>query len=161
MNTAHLHLLINHLPIIGSMIGCLVLAYAIWSKSFHTKIASYVILIISSVGAVITYLTGEEAEEVIEKVQGISKNLIDQHEDFSLVALIALIITGVFSLFGLFATIRKIHLSGTIANITLIISIISFGIIARAGYTGGQIRHSEINSSSRTNMQDNEKEDDN
>ena len=39
MSAVHLHLLINHLPIFGSLLGILVLVYGIWVKSEHTKIA--------------------------------------------------------------------------------------------------------------------------
>ncbi len=152
MNTTHIHLFLNHLPIIGSILGGLVLAHALWTKSEMTKIAAYNLLIISSVGAVITYLTGEEAEESIENIQGISKQLIEQHEEFALFALIALIILGVASLLGLIITIRKSSWSKTIATITLFISLISFGLIAKTGYMGGQIRHTELNGN--TTMQD-------
>lgn len=75
MNSAHLHLLINHFPIIGSIIGGFVLGYGIWSKSIQTKIAAYYVLLASTAGAVIAYLTGEGAEEIIENVQGISKEM--------------------------------------------------------------------------------------
>jgi len=145
MNQAYIHLLINHLPIIGSILGGLVLVHGLWTKSNHTKIAAYNILIISTIGAVIAYLTGEGAEEAVEKIQGISKSMISQHEDFALISLIALIILGTTSLIGLFFTLRKSSFSRPIAFIVLFISLISFGLIARTGYLGGQIRHTEIN----------------
>ena len=155
MNSAHLHLLINHFPIIGSIIGCFVLGYGIWSKSIQTKIAAYYVLLASTAGAVIAYLTGEGAEEIIENIQGISKEMLDQHEDFSLISLVVIIILGIFSIIGLFLTIRKSTLSNTVAVITLLTSLVSFGLIARTGYLGGQIRHTEINSAGTNNEQNN------
>ena len=71
MNQTHLHLLITHLPIFGSILGGLVLAHGIWTKSNQTKIAAYNVLIISSIGAVVAYLTGEGAEETVEKIPGV------------------------------------------------------------------------------------------
>ena len=155
MNPAHLHLLINHFPIIGSLIGGFVLGYGIWSKSIQTKIAAYYVLLASTAGAVIAYLTGEGAEEIIENIQGISKEMLDQHEDFSLISLVVIIILGIFSIIGLFLTIRKSTLSNTVAVITLLTSLVSFGLIARTGYLGGQIRHTEINSAGTNNEQNN------
>jgi len=146
MNQAHLHLLIAHLPVFGSIAGGFVLAYGLWTKSNHTKIAAYVLLIISSIGAGISYLTGEAAEETVEKIQGISKIAIDQHEDFSVIVLAALIILGVISLIGLFLTLRKSSLIRVVALGTLVISLVSFALVARLAYLGGQIRHTEINS---------------
>ncbi len=144
MNQTHIHLLVTHLPIFGSILGGLVLAQGLWSKSNQTKIAAYSLFIISAIGAVIAYLTGEGAEETVENIQGVVEATIKQHEEFALYALVSLIILGVASLVGLFLTLRKSTLTRTAAFVILIISLISFGLVARTGYLGGQIRHTEI-----------------
>jgi uncharacterized membrane protein len=146
MDQTHIHLLITHLPIFGSILGGLVLAYGLWKKSSQTKIAAYLLFIISSIGAGIAYLTGEAAEETVENIAGVSKNLIEQHEDFSVIALISLIVLGIASVVGIFLTSRKSKFTRAIAVVILFISLISFGLIAWTGYLGGQIRHTEINS---------------
>ena len=150
MDQVHIHLLITHLPIFGSILGGLVLAHGIWSKSDQTKIAAYNVLIISSIGAAIAYLTGEGAEEAIEDIQGVVKNMIDQHEDFAMFALVGLIAVGVISIVGLLLIIKKSSFANTIAILTLVVSLISFGLVARTGYLGGQIRHTEIGTASPT-----------
>ncbi|MBL0310617.1 MAG: hypothetical protein IPP77_13385 [Bacteroidetes bacterium] len=160
MNQTHIHLLINHLPVFGSILGGLVLAHGLWTKNNQTKVAAYYVLIISSIGAVIAYLTGEAAEEAVENIQGISKTMLDQHEDAAVFALVALIVLGVASLIGLFLTIKKSPFIRTMAFVTLFISLISFGIIARVGYLGGQIRHTELNSATPTQQQEGGQEDD-
>jgi uncharacterized membrane protein len=144
MNQTHVHLLITHLPIFGSILGGLVLAHGIWTKTNQTKIAAYNLLIISSIGACIAYLTGEAAEEIVENIQGVTKSLIHEHEEFATIALISLIILGVSSLIGLLLAWKKSSWSKHVAFIILILSYVSFGIVARTGYLGGQIRHSEI-----------------
>jgi len=146
MNQTHIHLLITHLPIFGSILGGLVLTHALWTKSNPTKVAAYNIFIISAIGAGIAYLTGEAAEETVENIQGVAESIIEEHEDFAVIALISLIILGVSSVVGLFMTLRKSVLTRTLALIILSISLISFGLVARTGYLGGQIRHSEIRS---------------
>lgn len=150
MNQTHIHLLITHLPIFGSILGGLVLAHGLWTKSNQTKIAAYNIFIISAIGAGIAYLTGEAAEDTVENIQGIAKNMIDEHEDFAVFALVSSIILGVASIGGLFLTLRKSALTSTAAIVILFISLISFGLVARTGYLGGQIRHTEINNSATT-----------
>ena len=146
MNQTYLHLIFSHLPIFGSILGGLVLAHALWTKSNQTKIAAYYLLIISSIGAGVSYLTGEGAEETIENLQVVSESIIEKHEDFALYALIGLIILGISSLIGLFVTLKKHSLTRVVAIFTLVLSLISFGLVARTGYLGGQIRHSEIRS---------------
>ena len=145
MSEVHIHLLITHLPIFGSILGGLVLAYALWSKSNQTKIAAYGLLIISTFGATIAYLTGEGAEEAVEDIQGVAEKMIEQHEDMALIALVSLIILGAISLFGMFLSLKNHPLSRTIAFVALAVSLISFGLVARTGYLGGQIRHTELN----------------
>ncbi len=145
MNTTHLHLLINHLPIIGSILGGFVLAQGIWNKSELTKIAAYNVLIISSIGAIVAYFTGEEAEEIIENIAGVMENTIKIHEDFAIYALIALIALGISSIIGLWVTIKQNSYSGIVSTVTLVIAFVGFGLIAQTGYLGGQIRHTELN----------------
>jgi len=148
MSQTHIHLLITHLPIFGSILGGLVLLHGIGVKSNQTKIAAYYIFVLSSIGAVISYITGESAEETVENLQGVVESTIKIHEDFALYALISLIILGLASIIGLVLTWRNSLMSRATAFVILIISIISFGLVARTGYLGGKIRHTEINSGS-------------
>jgi uncharacterized membrane protein len=152
MDQTHIHLLITHLPIFGSILGALVLAHGLWTKSNQTKIAAYNLFIISSIGSGIAYLTGEGAEETVENIQGVVEATIKQHEEFALFAFIALIILGIASIVGLFLTLRQSPLTRRAAFVILCIALISFGLVARTGYLGGQIRHTEISSSSTTHQ---------
>ena len=142
MNQTYIHLLITHLPVFGSILGGLVLVQGLYTKINQTKIAAYTIFIISAVGAGIAYLTGEAAEESVEDLQGVVEESIKLHEDFALFALISLIILGLASIVAL----RKSLLTRSVAFIVLFISLVSFGLVARAGYLGGKIRHTEISS---------------
>jgi uncharacterized membrane protein len=160
MNPTHIHLLINHLPIIGSILGALVLAHGLWTRSSETKIAAYNLFIISTIGAGIAYFTGEGAEETVEKMPGVVEATIKTHEEFALYALISLILLGVASIAGLFLTIRKSPSTRTVAFVILLISLISFGLVARTGYQGGQIRHTELSNSVTNAIQGTETKDD-
>ena len=160
MNQTHIHLIITHLPIFGSILGGLVLAHGLWTKSNQTKIAAYNLFIISAIGAGIAYLTGEGAEESVEDMQGVVEATIKTHEEFAQFALISFIILGLASIVGLFLTLRKSPMTRATAFIVFFISIISFGLVARTGYLGGQIRHTEISSPNNSNTDTNEKEND-
>jgi uncharacterized membrane protein len=160
MNQTHIHLLITHLPIIGSMLGALVLIHGIFTKSDQSKIAAYNIFILSSIGAVIAYFTGEGAEETVENLQGVIESTIKEHEESALYAFISLIILGVISILGFIATVKKSSITRTLSFVILIISVISFGLVARTGYLGGKIRHTEISNSTTIPSQNSEKETD-
>jgi len=128
------------------MIGAFVLLYGIWSSSIQTKIASYLVLIISSLGAIVSYLTGEAAEETVEEIQGITKTIIEQHADFAVFAIIRLSVLGAMSIIGLILVSLKSSYEKAVSTLILLIALVSFAIVARTGYLGGQIRHTEISS---------------
>ncbi len=144
MDQTHLHLLITHLPIFGTFLGAIVLANGIFIKNLQVKFAAYYLLIISAMGAVVSYITGESAEETAENIRGVAESAIEAHEDFALVALWALCILGVASLAALTFARMKHKASQTIAIAILILTLVSFGLAARTGYLGGQIRHTEV-----------------
>jgi len=160
MNQTHIHLLITHLPIFGSILGGLVLLHDIGTKSNQTIIAAYYIFVLSAVGAGIAYLTGEAAEETVENIQGVVEATIKTHEEFALFALTSLIILGVSSIVGLFLTFTKSPFIRSTALIILFISFLSFGLVARTGYLGGQIRHSEVTNGAIVPTENSESEDD-
>lgn len=144
MNPLHIHLLINHLPIAGTLLGIFVLILALWRRSEQTEFIAYFLFTISSLGAVITYLTGEGAEEAVEHLQGFSKTVIENHEDFALYPLLALILLGIVSVAGMIFIQKKSGLARKMPSILLVLSLISFILIAWTGYLGGQIRHTEL-----------------
>ena len=144
ISPTHVHLLINHLPVFGSIMGALVLLYGIWKQSTHTKNAAYLVLVIAALGAVTAYLTGEPAEETVENLQGVSKEMLETHEDAALFALIAFIITGLISLVGLYINQKKPSMAKGYGYLALVVALFSFSVVARTAYVGGQIRHSEI-----------------
>ena len=79
MDQTHLHLLITHLPIFGSLLGTLVLGFGMWKKSGTTILASYYVLMLSTFGAGIAYLTGESAEETVENLPQFFNNSLSFH----------------------------------------------------------------------------------
>lgn len=160
MNQTHIHLLITHLPIIGAALGAFVLIHGIWRKSNSTLIAAYNILIISALGAGIAYATGEAAEETVEHLQSISKNVIEEHAESALTSLIGLIVVGTIALIGLFVTLKSTSLIRPVALITLTAALIGFGLIARTGFLGGQIRHTEIGNHAVSPVQEGNRKDD-
>lgn len=144
MNPTHIHLLITHLPIFGTVLGTLVLAYGLWTRSSETKMAAYYLFIIVSIAGCVAYSTGESAEETVEHIGGVSHDRIEEHEEAAYFALVSLIALGVTSVGALVLTVKKPALTRTAALIILLISVFTFSVAARTGYLGGQIRHVEI-----------------
>ena len=144
IDQTHLHLLSNHLPLFGSLMGLIVLGYGIWKRSNHTKMAAYIVLIVSSIGAVVAYLTGPAAADTVKDLQGVSKEALEVHAQAAQFAFYAFIIVALFSLIGIYVTQKRPLRARMFGFIVLFISLWAFAVVARTAYVGGQIRHSEI-----------------
>lgn len=144
MNLTHLHLLLNHFPIIGTLIGSSIILCGIIRKQQQAKSIGAAIILVMAIIAIPVFLTGEPAEETVEHLQGISKSLIHDHEEAAELALWIMEIAGLFSLLSLFFQIKKSSIANNLFIITFVLTLISFGLMARTGYLGGQIRHTEL-----------------
>jgi hypothetical protein len=83
MNNAHYHLVVNHLPIITPLLGALILLGGIILKNNTVRKTALLVFIFGSFTAFLAMYTGEGAEEVVEKIQGVSEDLIKNHEELA------------------------------------------------------------------------------
>ena len=148
MNWAHVHLLLNHVPVIGVVFGFLLLLLGVVRKSDELKKAGLGALVVVGALAVPTYLTGEPAEEIVRDLPGVSRALIEQHEEAAMFALISAGILGLVSLGILLYFRAPKPLPAWSMTAALLISFWTLTVMVRTAYLGGQIRHSEIRSAS-------------
>lgn len=144
MNSTHLHLLLNHFPVIGTLIGSALLLWGMARKQDNIKTTAALILVIMSVIAIPVYLTGEPAEETVEKLPGVSDAFIELHEEAAAIAIWLMGFTGIASLAALLFAWQKKKAANAAFVITFVLSVFCFAAMARTGYYGGQIRHAEI-----------------
>lgn len=146
MDGTHIHLLLNHFPIIGTLIATILLCFAVIRKNHSLRSASQVLMVAMALIAIPVYLSGEPAEESVEDLPGVSESLIESHEDAAKTALIALECAGALCTAAWF-TGRKQHPAASVVNISALgVSIVACALMAYTGNLGGQIRHSEIRS---------------
>lgn len=143
MNPTHIHLLLNHFPIIGTLIGSAILLYSIIKKQDTGKATGAFIMVVMAIIAIPVLLTGEPAEESVEHLSGISKTLIHDHEEASEKAFWLMEITGVFSLLALVLYKIKSTFTSKAFLVAFAFSAITFFAMAWAGNLGGKIRHPE------------------
>ena len=144
MNDAHFHLVVNHLPIIFPLVGVIILITGLIAKSEAVKRTAYMVFSIGAVTTIAAMTSGEGAEEVVEKINGISENYIEKHEDAAkLFALLSYVLGGL-SLIGLWASFRQKTFSSIVSIAVLGMAIIVLVFAKQTGTTGGEIRHDEI-----------------
>ena len=144
MNWAYFHILVNHFPIIGVIIGTLILIAGMVLKNEGIKISGLGTLVFAAVMAVITDLSGDPAKDAVQVIPGIAESLINRHEDIASVALFIIIPTGLLAALTLYSIYKKERSVRFLLMITLVFSVISCAALGYVGHTGGQIRHSEF-----------------
>jgi len=144
MNDAHLHLVVNHIPINGTILGLGILITGIFLKNNSLKNTAYVLFVVAAIFALASMNTGEGAEEMVEDMPSIGKKIIHEHEELAEKLALVLYATGLFSLLSLYTSIKKNKFAKALSYITLILSLGATVLATKVGTSGGEIRHTEI-----------------
>lgn len=168
MNVAHLHLLLNHVPTIGTVIGLGLILLAVVRKNDHLTRASLEVFFVIALVTIPVYLSGAAAQETIEGRPGVSTALMGRHQDAALPAFVFMEITGGIAWLGLWHVRRRSRPAFAEASTAsakasanldvaeersrarphvfavMVLSIATLGLMARAANVGGEIRHEEI-----------------
>jgi uncharacterized membrane protein len=150
MNLAHLHILLNHLPIVGTLITLGLFLVALVGNRDDLKQSCLALFSLMALFAIPTYMSGTGAHQAIQESPDISMALIETHQGAALLAFIFMEITGVVALIGLWRysrTNKNPWISGPARlNLfaVLFLAIVTSGLMAITGNTGGDIRHPEI-----------------
>lgn len=141
MTASHWHVIINHLPIIGTTICTLFLLMGLILKNNQIKIISIGMIVIMSVFGFIAHETGERAEHSIRQTEAMHE-AIEAHEEAAKPGFIMHNIAGLLSLITL-AVFKKKKIFNILASLLVVLCIITVSSLGYAGYLGGKIRHEE------------------
>lgn len=145
MNAAHLHLVLNHIPVIGSMFAIFILIIGILKKSDDIKKVCMLVVILTSLLTIPVYISGGDAEGMIEgNYEDVDEEFFEPHEEFALYSFIAMNITGAVALLSLFLFKKPKVLPDSFAYLMLALLFIVNGMMAYTANLGGKIHHPEI-----------------
>jgi len=144
MNFVHWHLLLNHLPVLGTAFGVLILLLATVRRNDELKRLSLWVFVLAALAALPAYLTGEPAESVVEHLPNVAENLIERHEEWAFISLLATGLTGLAALAAWFVYRRAERLPNWLTAGALGLALLTSGLMAWTANLGGQIRHPEI-----------------
>ena len=142
MNVVHIHLLMNHFPVIGSIFALILFAGTFYRKSVSLRFALWFTAGLGA-AALVVYLTGEPAADSVEKLVGIAENNVDRHEE---AAELATIVAGSLGALALIALVffRRREIPRWIGGAGLVGMILLSAAMGWTANLGGRIRHSEI-----------------
>ncbi len=144
MNDAHLHMVVNHFPIIGTILGLGILVSGMILKNNSVKNTAYALFIVAAIFAAFSMATGEGAEELVEDMPSVGKKIIHEHEEMAEKLAVVLYALGIISFLGLFLTYKNNAKAKLVSYVTVVVAIVGVFFAQQTGTTGGEIRHTEI-----------------
>jgi len=144
MNWAHVHLMINHFPVVGVFGAVALLVYALARKSEEVKMVSFGLFALLALITIAVFLTGEAAEDTVKKLPGVTETYIGRHEEMAELALVLMETLGIAALAGLLFLRRSGSMPQWLVVIVLVLSLAAAVVVGFTANLGGQIRHTEI-----------------
>jgi uncharacterized membrane protein len=146
MDPVLMHLVINHVPIIGTILAVGIVLVALILKNDTVKRTGLILFVAAGITVYPANFSGEEAEERVENIAGVTHDQIHEHEEAAETTMTMMSIALVLALVHLFnrpATPNVQRLVFTAFMITAIIACIYAGI---AGHEGGKIMRPNLGS---------------
>jgi len=144
MNQAHIHLIVNHVPIVGSLFATVLLGVGLLQKNGTLTKAGLVAVLAAGLLCLPAQLTGEGAAAIVQNLPRVSRALIQNHAAAAEQGFWVLESAAALALFGLLLLKNASPRARLLALAAWAAAVLGFGLLARAGNLGGQIRHTEI-----------------
>ena len=144
MSAVHVHLLLNHVPILGSFFGLALLAWGLVRRSDEVVRAAWLTWALSGLCVLPVFFSGEPAEDAVLGRPDVSEMFVERHEDAAKRALVASLALAALSLGALAAARGERRPSRPWTLATLVAGLVAAILLTVAGGLGGQIRHAEL-----------------
>lgn len=146
MNWVHLHLALNHIPVLGTLFVIMMLATALIKRSEELKRISLAWFVALTIISIPIKFTGDFAHEAVAESDWLSASGVAAHEQSADQATTGMFLLGLVSAFGLFQGRGQRPISGWVVGTTMFLTLVTFALMARTANLGGQLRHEEIRS---------------
>jgi len=143
-NLAHVHLLLNHVPTIGSVVAIGLFVVAFIRRDEGLKLVGLEVLFSIALLTLPAYLTGVAAFQSLRGQAGISDTAIRLHQDVALYGFTWMEFAGFIAWVTLWQARRRGRAPGGLFVTSFVLLIVSFVVMARAANLGGDIRHPEL-----------------
>jgi len=149
MDPVHLHLLLNHIPIIGLAIATLSLLLALLARNSGAVKIALALVLLTSASALPVYLTGENAYKPVRRhyADAVGMEWLDTHLERADRTIFLFALPAALSLAGLLLPRPFSKWNTPLAWAALLAATASFAAAIWVAEAGGQIRHLEIRKS--------------
>lgn len=143
MTGTHLHLIINHVPILGAAFAALLLLVSLRYGAAVLQRTALALLIVVAIGGGTAKYSGEPAEDGVRGMPGVTRDSIEEHEELADKSFLTAAVLGVLAL-GILVRWRTTEIPRGAALTALAGSFVVAGMMGYTGLLGGQIRHTEV-----------------
>jgi hypothetical protein len=144
VNLAHLHLIMNHVPTVGSVaaLGLLFLGYV--RRNEHLKHVGLEVLFVIAVLTLPVYVSGVAAHQELRVVKEVSDDAIRVHQDAALIGFAVMEFAGFAAWVALWQWRRHGRAARGLVPAATVLLVLALALMGRAANLGGEIRHPEI-----------------
>ena len=147
-NFAHVHLLLNHVPTIGSVVALGLLIVAFIRRDEGLKLVGLEVLFAIALLTLPAYMTGVAAFQKLRGQPGVSESAIRLHQDVALYGFTWMELAGFIGWIALWQARRRGHAARGLVPAVTALLIMALVVMARAANLGGDIRHPELGGAS-------------
>lgn len=144
MTLAHLHLLLNHIPTIGTAVALGLLIISFFRRNDDLRRVTLEVFFVVALLTLPAYLSGVAAQQSLLDHPDIAKPFVDAHLDAAMFSLVFMQLTGAIAWLALWQYRRTARMSPAMLVVVLLFATLGFTASARAANLGGEIRHPEI-----------------
>ena len=144
MNAPHFHLILNHVPTVGTAIALGLLLLSLLRRQEALRRVSLEVFYVLALLTLPTYLSGVATGLQLENLPDVSVEAIHKHHDGAVVAFALMLMTGLASWLGLWQWRRTSRPSGLNTGIVLVLALLTLTTMAGTATMGGEIRHPEM-----------------
>lgn len=147
MNGAHLHLLVNHLPVLGVPFGVSLLLASLWRMNATLQRTGLVVLLLGCAATEVADYTGDGAKDTLRQYMTTTfpKAVVHEHEDAADYAIMSAIALAIVSAAALWFARKGPLQRGAVIGV-IVVGLFATSVLIRVADLGGQIRHVEIRS---------------
>jgi hypothetical protein len=140
VNAAHLHLVMVHAPVVAPLFALILLGLAAIRADRGALLGAVVTLLVGALGATGAYISGEDAEELVEDVAPIDEAAVEEHEERAEVALVLAWVAAVGSAVA-YVLGGRTGRHGAAVGASALGALAASGAMAATGLAAGPIRH--------------------
>jgi hypothetical protein len=141
----YIHVVLNHLPIYGTILGALALAISLILRSRAAQVTALIITLIAGASAYPVFVTGQRAYKAIRSLaDDAGADVLDEHMDRAEKTIGVFYFLAALAIAGLLVPIKWPKSAVPLAALTLVVAILCSGIAVYIAQPGGRVRHPEF-----------------